>query len=458
MIKNISDFRNVFFIGVAGVGMSAIAQYLKGIGKNVSGSDRYFHPEENNKTKELLEKEGIECFLQDGSGITENTDLVVVSTAIEDTVYEVQKAKELNIPIIKRSELLAIISDSKKTIAIAGTSGKSTTTAMLYQIMVDAGLEPSIISGAGLTRIIREGKIGNAAVGKGDWLLIEADESDGSVVQYRPEIGLLLNIDKDHQEIEELIDLFSTFKMNTKGLFVVNQLNTLAKNLSENSQYDFGFENDNAKFNITDFQQNGFELSFEILGQKFQMNSIGIHSAENAAAAIAVANLVGVDLETCANSLKNYEGIYRRHQILGEKNGIWVIDDYAHNPAKCAASIKACQPLAEKVIAWFQPHGYGPTRFLRNDFVEEISVALRPQDEIWMSEIFYAGGTAVKDISANDLIEDIKDNGKNAFFVEHRDEFLDKVRPHLGENSVLLLMGARDPSLEEFCKNVFENL
>lgn len=458
MIKNISDFRNVFFIGVAGVGMSAIAQYLKGIGKNVSGSDRYFHAEEYNKTKELLEKEGIECFLQDGSGITENTDLVVVSTAIEDTVYEVQKAKELNIPIIKRSELLAIISDSKKTIAIAGTSGKSTTTAMLYQIMVDAGLEPSIISGAGLTRIIREGKIGNAAVGKGDWLLIEADESDGSVVQYRPEIGLLLNIDKDHQEIEELIDLFSTFKTNTKGLFVVNQLNTLAKNLSENSQYDFGFENDNAKFNITDFQQNGFELSFEILGQKFQMNSIGIHSAENAAAAIAVANLVGVDLETCANSLKNYEGIYRRHQILGEKNGIWVIDDYAHNPAKCAASIKACQPLADKVVAWFQPHGYGPTRFLRNDFVEDISAALRPQDEIWMSEIFYAGGTAVKDISANDLIEDIKDNGKNAFFVEHRDEFLDKVRPHLGENSVLLLMGARDPSLEEFCKNVFENL
>ncbi len=458
MIKNISDFRNVFFIGVAGVGMSAIAQYLKGIGKNVSGSDRYFHPEEYNKTKELLEKEGIECFLQDGSGITESTDLVVVSTAIEDTVYEVQKAKELNIPIIKRSELLAIISDSKKTIAIAGTSGKSTTTAMLYQIMVDAGLEPSIISGAGLTRIIREGKIGNAAVGKGDWLLIEADESDGSVVQYRPEIGLLLNIDKDHQEIEELIDLFSTFKTNTKGLFIVNQSNTLARTLSENSQHDFGFKNDEAKFNITDFQQNGFELSVEILGQKFQMNSIGIHSAENAAAAIAVANLVGVDLETCANSLKNYEGIYRRHQILGEKNGIWVIDDYAHNPAKCAASIKACQPLADKVVAWFQPHGYGPTRFLRNDFVEEISAALRPQDEIWMSEIFYAGGTAVKDISANDLIEDIKDNGKKAFFVEHRDEFQDKVRPHLGENSVLLLMGARDPSLEEFCKNVFENL
>ncbi|HAI81365.1 MAG TPA: UDP-N-acetylmuramate--alanine ligase, partial [Chryseobacterium sp.] len=137
MITKMEDFQNVFFIGVAGVGMSAIAQYLKGIGKEVSGSDRYFHPGEYNRTKEQLEAEGIHCFLQDGSGISEKTDLVVVSTAIEDTVFEVQKAKELGIPIIKRSELLSIIAKSKKTIAVAGTSGKSTTSAMLYQILLD---------------------------------------------------------------------------------------------------------------------------------------------------------------------------------------------------------------------------------------------------------------------------------------------------------------------------------
>ena len=458
MIKNISEFQNVFFIGVAGVGMSAIAQYLKGIGKEVSGSDRYFHPNEYNKTKEQLEAEAIHCFLQDGSGISEKTDLIVVSTAIEDTVFEVQKAKELNIPIIKRSELLALIAKSKKTIAVAGTSGKSTTSAMLFQILVDAGLEPSIISGAGLTRIIKEGKIGNAAVGKGDWLIIEADESDGSVVQYEPEVGLLLNIDKDHQEIDELIHLFTIFKNNTKGLFIVNQSNTLAKSLSANQANDFGFEDKNAGFSVENFNQKGFELSFEINGQHFKMNAIGQHSAENAAAAVVVANQIGIDLKTCAESLEHYDGIYRRHQILGQKNGVWVIDDYAHNPAKCAASIKACQPLANKVIAWFQPHGYGPTRFLRKDFVEEISQVLRPQDEIWMSEIFYAGGTAVKDISANDLIQDIKAKGKEANFVERREELLESLRPHLDENTVLLLMGARDPSLEEFCKNLFEKL
>ena len=458
MIKNINDFRNVFFVGVAGVGMSAIAQYLKGIGKNVSGSDRYFLPETYNKTKTQLENEGINCFLQDGSGITENTDLVVISTAIEDTVFEVQKAKELGIPIIKRSELLSIIAKSKKTIAVAGTSGKSTTSAMLFQILLDAKLEPSIISGAGLTSIIKQGKIGNAAVGKGDWLIIEADESDGSVVQYEPEIGLLLNIDKDHQEIDELIELFTIFKNNTKSLFIVNQSNTLAKTLSANPKNDFGFEDKNAGFSAENFQQNGFHLSFEVLNQKFEMNSIGRHSVENATAAIAVAHQIGVDLRICAESLSKYEGIYRRHQILGQKNGVWVIDDYAHNPAKCAASIKACQPLADRVIAWFQPHGYGPTRFLRKDFVEEISDALRPQDEIWMSEIFYAGGTAVKDISANDLIEDIKKKGKNAHFVEDRNNLLEALKPELTEGTVLLLMGARDPSLEEFCKDLFEKL
>ena len=457
-ISNIEDFQNVFFIGVAGVGMSAIAQYLTGIGKEVSGSDRYFHPNEYNKTKGQLETAGIRCFLQDGSGITDQTDLVVVSTAIEDTVFEVQKAKELGIPIIKRSELLSIIANSKKTIAVAGTSGKSTTSAMLYQILLDAHLEPSIISGAGLTSIIKEGKIGNAAVGKGDWLIIEADESDGSIVQYEPEIGLLLNIDKDHQEIDELIELFTIFKNNTKGLFVVNQSNILAKTLSANPQNDFGFENQDAGYSAQSFDQNGLSLTFELRNQKFQMTSLGRHSVENAAAAIAVAHQIGVDLETCAVSLSNYEGIYRRHQILGQKNGIWVIDDYAHNPAKCAASIKACQPLADKVIAWFQPHGYGPTRFLRKDFVEEISDALRPQDEIWMSEIFYAGGTAVKDISANDLIEDIKKKGKNAHFVEDRNNLLEALRPELNEGTLLLLMGARDPGLENFCKNLFENL
>ncbi|MBL7743284.1 MAG: UDP-N-acetylmuramate--alanine ligase [Chitinophagaceae bacterium] len=457
MISSIRDFKNPFFIGVAGSGMSAIAQYLKGTGQNVSGSDRFFKEGEYNETKEKLEAEGIACFVQDGSGISKDTDLIVVSTAVEDTVIEIQKAKQLNIPIIKRSELLALIAESKRTIAIGGTSGKSTTTAMLFDILEYAGLQPSIISGAGLVSIIKQGKIGNAKVGAGEWLVIEADESDGSIVQYKPEIGLLLNIDKDHKEIETLLDIFKTYKENSKK-FVVNQSHPLTKGFSQNLQQDFSWDGSEAGYKAKEFTQQGLAISFTINNIPFRLNVVGRHNMENALAASAIAAQAGVDLRTCAEALSKYEGIYRRHQVLGNKNGVWVIDDFAHNPVKCAAAIHACQPIAPKVIAWFQPHGYGPTKFLRNDFVSEIAAVLRPEDEIWMSEIFYAGGTAVKDISANDLINDLKALDKHAFFVENRNDLPAAVKPHLSGNCVLLLMGARDPSLEQFAKEVWSRL
>ncbi|HMJ47556.1 MAG TPA: Mur ligase family protein, partial [Ferruginibacter sp.] len=363
---SINDFNKVFFIGIAGTGMSALAQYLAGIGKKVSGSDRYFLPGQKNDTKDKLEAEGIHCFLQNGDGITPDTDLVVVSTAVEDTVPEVQKAKSLSIPIIKRSELLALIADSKRSIAVGGTSGKSTTSAMLFQIMEAAGMNPGIISGAGLVSIIKEGKIGNAKVGRNDseWLVIEADESDGSIVQYKPEVGLLLNIDKDHQEIEELVAIFHTFKKNTKGTFIVNMSNPLARELSQDPSHDFSIDTTSiAGYIAVDFIQEGLSIRFSVLnplvpGEKvsFHLQTIGRHNMENALAAIAVANQSGVPLEVCSAALSGYEGIYRRHQLLGIKNGIYVIDDYAHNPAKCAASINACQQIGSKVVAWFQPH------------------------------------------------------------------------------------------------------
>jgi len=452
-------YKNIFFIGIAGAGMSAIAQYLKGIGKEVSGSDRYFTADNQNDVRNKLEAEGIKCFVQDGSGIGHDTDLVVVSTAIEDTVFEVQKAKELNITIRKRSEVLAMITDSKRTIAVGGTSGKSTTSAMIFQILEYAGWQPSIISGAGLTSIIKQGKIGNAKVGSGDWLVIEADESDGSIVQYKPEIGLLLNVDKDHQEIDELMQIFSTFRDNTQKTFISNQSNALAAKISVDINNDFSVdENSACGFVGENFIQNGFHIQFEVHNQAFELRTVGRHNMENALAAIAVCAKVGVDFATASDALRHYEGIYRRHQIVGEKHGVLLIDDYAHNPAKCAAAIRACQPLSHKVVAWFQPHGYKPTKFLRHDFVHEIADSLRPDDEIWMSEIFYAGGTAVKDISAADLVTDIQHLGKKAFFVDNRANFVAQVQPHLAPGTVLLLMGARDPSLEYFANEVLAEL
>jgi UDP-N-acetylmuramate--alanine ligase len=352
-----------------------------------------------------------------------------------------------------------LIAATKKTIAIGGTSGKSTTTGMLFDIMRHAGKQPSVISGAGLVDLIKKDKIGNAFVGTGEWLIIEADESDGSIVQYRPEIGVLLNVEKDHKELDELVKVFEIFRNNSRS-FTVNRSNEYSRELSANAKNDFCVDGSDpdAGFQATAFRQNGFHISFNINGQEFEMNILGRHNMENAVGATAAASIAGVSLADAAAALRKYEGIYRRTQVLGHKNGVWVVDDFAHNPVKCAAAINACQPVSEKVVAWFQPHGYTPTKFLRKEFVSEIAHALREKDEIWMSEIFYAGGTAIKDISALDLINDIKGLGKNAYFVEDRNRFLEHARNHLNSGTTLLLMGARDPSLEQFSKDIFNQL
>jgi len=458
MIASIHDFSAPYFIGIGGTGMSALAQYLQGIGKKVAGSDRLFAAGVQNEVQDKLTEAGIHCFSQDGTSLTSAYDVVIVSTAIEDTVIEVQQAKQLGIPILHRAALLSLIASSKKTIAIAGTSGKSTTSAMLFDILYRAGYEPSIISGAGLVRIIEEGKIGNAVAGKGEWLVIEADESDGSIVQYHPHIGVLLNIDKDHDETEKLVSLFTTFKNNCE-YFVVNRTHPLAATLSVDARKDFTVgKQENIGYCADAFFQKGMTISFSVNGQSVCLQQIGQHNMENALAAMAVAHQVGVPLSVAAAALSGYKGIYRRHQIWGQKKGVWLIDDYAHNPVKCAAAIRACQPVASKVVAWFQPHGYKPTRFLRSDFVSEFAASLRPGDEIWMSEIYYAGGAAVKDISAADLIEDLQKLGVAAFFVADRTQLITAIRSHLSEDCVLLLMGARDPSLETFAREVWEAL
>ncbi len=458
-MKKFNDYKKLFFIGVAGSGMSALAQYAAASGITTSGSDRFFKEGEYNVMREKLEAAGIQCFPQDGSGLTEDTDAVIVSTAIEETVNEVVLARKYQIPILKRSALLALVAESKKTIAIAGTSGKSTTTGMLFHILSTAGYEPGIISGAGLIDLIEKGKIGNAFLGKGEWLVIEADESDGSITQYAPYSGVLLNIEKDHQEIDQLLELFSIFKKNTKELFIVNRSHPLAKKFSQDAAHDFGIDkNSGAGFIASGFSQNGFISNFKINEVPFSLHQPGEHNMENALAAACVAAQTGITLYDSATALKNYKGIYRRHQVIGQKNGVLLIDDYAHNPVKCAAAIRACYALGKKVIAWFQPHGYGPTRFLKNEFVREIGEALRPNDEIWMSEIFYAGGSAEKNISSLDLIKELKAKDKNAYFVENRNDFLQTVRPHFEVETVLLLMGARDPSLEDFAKNIFDAL
>lgn len=454
---NIAKFQNYFFIGIAGTGMSAIAQYLQGIGKHVAGSDRLFNQDNKMLIQEQFEKQGIACFFQDGSGIKASTEVVVVSTAIEESNIEYQKAKEMGIPIMKRSELLAAISLSKRTIAVGGTSGKSTTTAMIFHILQENGYSPSLMTGAGLTALQKQGLPGNAWVGESDWLVIESDESDGSIVNYYPEISVVLNVDRDHKEFDELMQLFSTFKEHTRGKFIVNQDHALIKSLSQDARNDFGTA-DGAGYVGKDFQQTGFQVRFSVNGIPFKIPVIGKHNMENAMAATAVSGVIGIDIEKSAKALATYVGIYRRTQLVGEKNGIYVIDDFAHNPAEVAAAIKACQQIGRRVIAWFQPHGYGPLRFMHEELAEKVSDTLRENDHFIMSDVYYAGGTVNKDIGSGVVIDAIQKKNKNALLVTDRANlhgvFKDMAKP----GDVILMMGARDPSLSDFAVEILDKL
>ena len=436
-----------FFIGVAGVGMSAIAQYLVGKGVSISGSDRQFGAAEKPLVMSQLEDCGVKCFAQDGSGVTEGLTAVVVSTAIEDSNPDLKRAKELGIPVMHRSEM----------------------TAMIYHILQYAGLQPSVMTGAGLVNLQREGKIGNAVSGKGEWLVVEADESDGTLVRYEPEIGLILNVDKDHKEMSELQEIFLKFSHNILDngkILIVNDAHPLAKKFSAGREFDFGFES-YVGVQGTDFKSVGTSIQFRVRHKaelvKFVVPLPGKHNMENALAATAAALFAGVSLHTCADALATFPGVFRRHQILGTFNGVTLVDDFAHNPAKIAASIKSAQDFTDgRVIAWFQPHGFGPTRFLRNDLVEFISKTLRPKDfdddrdndMMFFSEIYYAGGTVTRDISAGDLADDLLLKGCEAIYIENRDECAKKMVECAQPGDTILLMGARDPSLQAFAQSV----
>lgn len=457
---NLQAYQSLFFVGIAGTGMSAIAQYLCGCGKTVSGSDRLFASGSKSTLQQQFEDMGITCAIQDGSGIDESIDLVVVSTAIEESNVEYQKALQLGIPIAKRSAVLAAISDQTKTIAVGGTSGKSTTTAMIFHILNHAGLQPSLITGAGLTELQEQGLPGNAYKGQGEWLVIEADESDGSIVGYHPEISVVLNVERDHKEADELLDLFSTFKENTNGVFIVNADNELAASLSLLKDYDFSAKGAKVGVKGSSFKQSGFGISFKINGSSCKIPVLGEHNMENALAAFAVCKQVGVKKEEIIKALSSFKGIYRRTQLVGEKENAkqYVIDDFAHNPSEVAAAIAACQLISPRVIAYFQPHGFGPLRFMHAELSQEVAKVLRPNDYFLIGDVYYAGGTVDRNISPTIVSTAIIREGKQAHYVGNKQGALTEMITLAQENTTFLIMGARDPHLDQLAKDLLKRL
>lgn len=458
------------FAGAAGSGMSALAQFHAFTGGFTTGSDRSFDEGGRQDIRRRLEGLGVVIVPQDGSfvkagGSGRRCDAMVVSTAVEESVPDVMSARKDDLPIMHRSELLAHYVSSHKTIAITGTSGKSTTTAMVYCILRGSGRNPALLTGGAVSELMAEGHIGNAfspctsGGTQNTLLVIEADESDGSVVRYHPWAGVVLNLGLDHKKPTEIMAMFRTFKANTQGPFLVSDQQALLE--IQDSAIVFGIE---PAGNLTNVVAENVVLSpdcsdFRIGAVDFHLPVPGRHNVDNATAAIAACLEAEVELLEMVDPLADFSGVQRRFQLVGNAGGVDVIDDFAHNPDKIEAALATARQRTEgRVLAVFQPHGFGPTRFLREALIETFSHHLRPKDILWMPEIFFAGGTVARDISSGDLTSAVVQNGRDARFAPERQGIAQLLAHEAQAGDVILVMGARDPSLTGFCQEIVQKL
>ncbi|MFA6317707.1 MAG: Mur ligase family protein [Elusimicrobiota bacterium] len=444
---------NIHFVGIGGIGMSALAQIHAMAGGRATGSDRLFDRGENGDLKASLEALSIKLHPQDGSGVTAETDLVVLSTAIEDSNPEVASAKRLGVTLLHRSELLARHVAAGRTIAVTGTSGKSTVTAMVFEILQAAGRDPSVITGAGLLSLKERGLYGNAWLGGSGLLVIEADESDGSLVNYTPAVAVLLNLTKDHKEVPVMHEILRRFSGNARTLIV----NADDPNLADlRPAATFGLDSGDLRPERLELSASGSR--FSLGGAEFSLKIPGRYNVENAVAAAAACINEGVSPADCSRALASYKGVGRRFQQVGEARGVSVFDDYAHNPAKVSAALSAAGLKARRVLAVYQPHGFAPTRLLRKELIEAFAEGLRPGDMLWLPDIYYVGGTASKDVSSADITGALAGRGVRAFHVPKREDIIPQIAGAARPGDLVLVMGARDPGLPGFAADILKAL
>jgi UDP-N-acetylmuramate--alanine ligase len=470
MSKQESKRQTVHFVGIFGSGMSAIAQYLAGTGTVVTGSDRLLDSADTVKIKEALLSCGCAIYPQDGGGITSDTSSVCVSTAIEETNPDIAAARALNIPILHRSDLLASIVKAGKSIAVAGTSGKSTVTAMIFELLTGCGMSPSLISGAALRSLERRGLFGNAYCGESDLLVVEADESDGTLVKYEPYASVVLNLSKDHKPEDEVLEMFRRL-IAQSAWSAVNADDPKLHALTDKAAATFGF-GDSAAFRGTITGTTPLSTTITLVQTDERSNGDtgdtavmtlplpGAHNASNLLAALCVCKHLGCDDQHLSKAVAGYMGVERRFAVTRTNRGVTVIDDFAHNPEKIRAAVSAAKQLSERIITVYQPHGFGPTRFLKNEYAATFKEVFRPTDTLCLLPIYYAGGTAVKDIESKDIIELMGSVPFKAVAVDNRDEAINIINESVSihPNSAVLLMGARDPSLSGFAKRIVETL
>ena len=459
-----------FFCGIGGSGMLPLAQILCGRGATVAGSDRSRDQGRTPGKFAALEAEGFDLFPQDGSGIVSKDQVLVASAAVEDTVPEMVRARELGCLRLSRAELNSILfNTSGAGIAVAGTSGKSTVTAMLGWIMQAAGREPTIMNGAVMKNFVtRDHPIASAVVGSRSIYVSEVDESDGSIALYRPAVGVLLNVSLDHKSMDELRVLFGDYLARSRIAAInADDAEALALLPRANQVITFGIDQPRAQIGIVagSVAEGPTRQAALVIDRHdgsehpLTLAMPGRHNLSNALAAIAGAASAGVPVSAAVLALAQFTGLARRFDVIGTSpSGVTVIDDFGHNPEKCAATLRTLRGHPGRVIAFFQPHGYGPLRQMGAELAQTFARELGPGDVTVMCDPVYFGGTVDRSEGTPRIVRLIGDAGGTAEHIAAREDCATRIVELARPGDRVVVMGARDDTLTEFARDLLTRL
>ncbi|MDO9609426.1 MAG: Mur ligase family protein [Brevundimonas sp.] len=456
-----------FFCGIGGSGMLPLALIVQAQGHAIEGSDRALDQGRTPEKFDWLRAHGVTLHPQDGSGVTRAAQTVVATGAIEETVPDIGAARRVGAVIKTRPQLLSQLFNAAPTsIGVAGTSGKSTITGMIAWILDQADRNPTVVNGAVMKNFAdADHPFASALVGEPDLFVAEVDESDGSIAGYDPTVAVVSNISLDHKSMEELRDLFGGFT--SRAVTAVLNLDNpetaaLAQTLPVGKAVTFALGGETADLSAHDLQPTPAGMKFRLIEGWSEydvvLNVPGAHNVANALAALGAVKALDVPTGQAVKALETFAGIRRRMEVVGTVNAITIIDDFAHNPDKIAATLKTLHAFDGRLLILFQPHGFGPLKLMRQEFIDGFAGLMREDDVLLMPEPVYYGGTTDRSVGSEDIASGVRAVGRQAEALPTRADCGDRIVEMAQPGDRIIVMGARDDTLSSFAADLLERL
>ena len=456
-----------FFCGIGGSGMLPLAMIVQARGTRIEGSDRALDQGRTPEKFDWLRAHGVTLYPQDGSGVTRADQVVVATGAVEDTVPDIGAARRAGATIKTRPQLLSeLFNAAPVSIGVAGTSGKSTITGMIAWILDRAGRAPTVMNGAVMKNFAdADHPFASALIGGADLFVSEVDESDGSIARYDPTVAVVSNISLDHKSMEELRELFGGFtgRATTAVLNLDNVETAALAQITPNKALTFSLGDAGADLSAHDLKPLPTGMTFDLIERggathAVTLNVPGAHNVANALAAVGAVKALGVPVAEAVTALETFAGIRRRMEVVGTANGVTVIDDFAHNPDKIAATLKTLHAFDGRLLVLFQPHGFGPLKLMKHEFIEGFAGLLRPNDVLLMPEPVYFGGTTDRSVGSEDIASGVRAAGRKAEALIDRPACGDRILELVQPGDRVIVMGARDDTLSTFAAELLQRI